>query len=236
MEPLSERTLPGQRAGVVFSGHGGGITPQTPPPRNAARRDRLGAVGPVLEVLVSVAVGVALAAACGFRVFVPLLALSAAAYSGHLALRPGFEWMGSGAALLAFAVATAVEIAAYEFPWLDNALDTLATPAALVAGMVAAAAVVGDLPPLVRWAIVLVGGGGAAGVVQGATVLARLKSTALTGGLGNPILALAELAAAVFTSALALLAPVLAVLAVAVVCLVVFVRAGRFLFGRRPAS
>jgi hypothetical protein len=189
-----------------------------------------------LEALVSVAVGVALAAACGFRVFVPLLALSVAAYSGHLRLQAGFEWMGSGAALLAFAIATALEIAAYKLPWLDNALDTLATPAALVAGMVAAASVVGDLPPLVRWAIVLVGGGGAAGVVQGATVLARLKSTALTGGLGNPILALAELAFAVITSALALLAPLLAILVVTVICIVVFARAGRFLFGRHPAS
>jgi hypothetical protein len=144
--------------------------------------------------------------------------------------------MGSGAALLAFAVATALEVAAYKIPWLDNALDTLATPAALVAGMVAAASVVADLPPFIRWAVILVGGGGAAGVVQGATVLARLKSTALTGGLGNPILALVELSCAVITSALALLMPILAVLIVTVVCVIVFVRAGRFLFGRRPVS
>ena len=193
-------------------------------------------MGQGLEALVSVAVGIALAAACGFRVFVPLLALSAAARSGHLALHPGFEWMGSNAALLAFAVATLLEIAAYKIPWLDNALDTLATPAALVAGVVAAAAVVTDLPPLVRWAVVLVGGGGAAGVVQGATVLARLKSTALTGGLGNPFLALVELAFAVVTSTLALLAPVVAIIVVTVGCITIFVGAGRFLFGRRSAS
>jgi len=191
---------------------------------------------PGFEALVSIAVGVALAAACGFRVFVPLLALSGAAYTGHLRLQAGFEWMGSGAALLALGVATALEIAAYKIPWLDNALDTLATPAALVAGMVAAASVVTDLPPLVRWAVVLIGGGGAAGVVQGATVLARLKSTALTGGLGNPFLALAELVGAVVTSALALLAPILAIIIVTIVCVFVFVRAGRFLFGRRAAS
>jgi len=193
-------------------------------------------MGPGIDALVSVAVGVALAAACGFRVFVPLLALSAAAYSGHLALHHGFEWVGSGAALLAFALATALEIAAYKIPWLDNALDTLATPAALLAGMVAAASVVTDLPPLVRWAVVIVGGGGAAGVVQGATVLARLKSTALTGGLGNPFLALAELAGAVVTASLALLAPVLGIILVTIVCVIVFVRAGRCLFGRRAAS
>ena len=204
------------------------------PPGRA--RVRLGTMEPGLEALVSVAVGIGLAAACGFRVFVPLLALSAAAYWGHLDLQGGFEWMGSGAALCAFAVATALEIAAYKIPWLDNALDTLATPAALVAGMAATAAVVTDLPPLVRWAVVLIGGGGAAGIVQGATVLARLKSTAFTGGLGNPFVALAELAGAVVASALALLVPLVALVLVAALCIAVFVRAGRFLFGRRPAT
>jgi uncharacterized protein DUF4126 len=188
------------------------------------------------QAAVSVAVGIGLAAACGFRVFVPLLAVSAAAWSGYLVLHHGFEWMGSGAALLAFAVATALEVAAYKVPWLDNALDSLATPAALVAGMVAAASVVTDLPPLVRWTVVLIGGGGAAGVVQGATVLARLKSSAITGGLGNPILSLVELGMAVFTSALALLVPILALLFVVALCTAIFFQAGRFLFGRRPVS
>lgn len=189
-----------------------------------------------MTALASVAVGIGLAAACGFRVFLPLLALSAAALSGHLHLAAGFEWIGTWEALLAFAVATVLEVAAYKVTWLDHALDTIATPAALVAGMLAAASVAADLPPLVRWGVVLIGGGGAAGVVQGATVLARLKSTALTGGLANPLLALAELAGALLTSSLALLLPFAALLLVAALCGFIFWRAGRFLFGGRAPS
>jgi hypothetical protein len=189
-----------------------------------------------MTALVSLAIGIGLAAACGFRVFVPLLALSAAALSGHLRLAPGFEWIGTWEALVAFAVATGVEVAAYKIPWVDHALDVIATPAALLAGMLAAASVAADLPPLVRWGVVLIGGGGAAGIVQGATVLARLKSTALTGGLGNPLLALAELAGALVTSALALLLPIVALLLVAALCGFIFWRAGRLLFGGRAPS
>jgi hypothetical protein len=36
-------------------------------------------------------------------------------------------WLGSDAALVAFATALVVEIGAYYVPWLDNALDTIAT-------------------------------------------------------------------------------------------------------------
>lgn len=160
-----------------------------------------------MSVITSVAVGVGLAAACGFRIFVPFLVMGAAAKLGMLPLSPGFSWLASDEALLALAVATVLEAAAYKVPWLDHLLDLLASPAAVLAGALAAAAIVTDLPPLLRFAVVVVGGGGAAAMVQGATVLARLKSTATTGGLANPILALFELAGSILTSVLALLAP-----------------------------
>ena len=149
----------------------------------------------------------ALAAACGFRVFVPLLAVSLAARGGHLPLAPGFQWVGTDAAAIAFGTATALEIAAYYLPWLDHVLDVVAAPAATAAGVVAAASVFTDLPPFLRWALAVVAGGGAAGAVHGATSLTRLKSAAFTAGLANPVVATAELAGAVATSALALAAP-----------------------------
>ena len=167
------------------------------------------------DALVSVAVGIGLAAACGFRVFVPLLVVSAAALSGHLTLVSGFEWIGSVPALVAFATATLLEVLAYKVPWLDHALDMLATPAAAVAGVVAAASVVTDLPPVVRWGIVLIGGGLAAGTVQGMTVLVRMKSGLTTGGIANPLVAAGELAGAVVTSVLALTIPLVALAIVA---------------------
>jgi hypothetical protein len=66
--------------------------------------------------LLSLAVGIGLAAACGFRVFVPLLVMSAAAYTGHLELSSGFHWIGTLPALVAFASATVLEIAALRSP------------------------------------------------------------------------------------------------------------------------
>lgn len=168
-----------------------------------------------METLLSILVGIGLAAACGFRVFVPPLIISIAAKAGHLKLAPGFEWMSSDVALIGFAVATALEITAYYVPWLDNLLDTLSTPAACVAGAVVMAAMVGDLSPFLKWTLALVAGGGAAGVVQAATVTTRAASTVTTGGLANPIVATAEAAGSVAASVLAIVAPVLAVLAVA---------------------
>lgn len=184
--------------------------------------------------LVSAAVGLGLAAACGFRVFVPLLIASLAAHFGHLPLAAGFEWLATVPALLALGTATALEVGAYYVPWLDHALDLVATPAAVVAGMLAAASVVTDLPPLLKWSTVIIGGGGAAGLIQGASVLLRLKSGALTGGLANPLVSTLELAGAGTTALLAILLPLLCVLLVGVLLVSVFRVTGRLLFGRRP--
>ena len=185
-----------------------------------------------MEAALSVALGIGLAAACGFRVFVPLLVTSIAAYAGWLPLSSGFEWIGTIPALIAFATATVIEVVAYYVTWLDHVLDVIASPAAVICGVVAAASVITDLPPLVRWTVAIIGGGGAAGLVQGATVLVRLKSAALTGGLANPLVATAELFGSAVTSLLSLLMPLAAVLLIALLCIAVFAMSGRFLFGR----
>jgi hypothetical protein len=182
-----------------------------------------------IETFISVAVGVGLAAACGFRVFVPLLIAAIAARSGNLNLSPGFVWLTSDGALLALGVATVAEVLAYSVPWLDHLLDAVATPAAVAAGVVASAAVFVDFPPIVRWGTAVILGGGAAGAVQAGSVIARLKSTIFTGGAGNVFVALLELVGAALLSLLAVLAPVLVLLALAVLAwlLVRVVRARR---------
>src|SRR5512134_4130569 len=156
-----------------------------------------------METLLSIGIGLGLAAACGFRVFVPLLVASIAARAGYLSLAAGFDWVGTEPALYAFATATVLEILAYYIPWLDNVLDAIATPAALIAGMLVGAAVFTDLPPLVKWSLAIIAGGAAAGMVQGATGLLRLKSTALTGGLANPVVSTLELAGSLVTAVMA---------------------------------
>jgi hypothetical protein len=182
-----------------------------------------------METIIGILIGVALAAACGFRVFVPLLALGIAGRVGHVPLAGDFHWISSMPALIALGTATVVEIVAYYVPWLDHALDTIATPAAVLAGVIATAAVVGDLPPVLRWGLAIVAGGGAAGTVQGATVLARLKSGTMTAGLANPVVATAELAGSVVTSILAILVPLLAI-ALIVGALVLIYRTTRKVF------
>ena len=186
-----------------------------------------------LDTALAIALGLGLAAASGLRVFVPLLALSVAASTGQVELAPGWAWLGSSAAVVAFSTASVLEVAAYAVPWLDHALDMVATPAAVAAGMLASASVMVDLPPLFKWSIVIIGGGGAAGLTQGASVLARAKSGLLTGGLANPVVSFTELVGAILLSALSILLPVVALLAAVLLLMIVFVRAGRARFGRR---
>lgn len=168
-----------------------------------------------LDVVLSIALGVGLAAAVGLRVFLPLLVVGLAAYTGHLTLSSGFAWLTTPAALLMLSVATLVEILAYYIPGIDNLLDTIATPVALIAGTVVAAAVMADLPPLVKWTTAVIAGGGAAGLTQGMTTLVRGKSTLLTAGLGNPVLATGEWAGALGLALLSILAPLAALALVA---------------------
>jgi hypothetical protein len=171
-----------------------------------------------IDLALSIALGIGLAAAVGFRVFLPMLVMSIAAATGHLTLGGGFLWLATPAALVMLSVATVLEILAYYIPGVDNLLDTIATPAALVAGTVVSAAVMTDLPPIVRWTTAVIAGGGAAGLTQGLTSLLRAKSTLTTGGLGNPVIATGELGGALLVSLLALAAPLVAVGLVALFC------------------
>lgn len=169
------------------------------------------------EFLLSLCIGIGLSAACGFRVFIPLLVMSIASYSGHLQLASGFEWIGTPVALTTFSLATALEITAYYVPWLDNALDSIATPAAAIAGTVVMASMVADVSPYLKWSLAVIAGGGAATLVQGATVLVRGVSTATTAGLANPLFATIELGGSVATSVLAILSVPTALLVLAAV-------------------
>jgi hypothetical protein len=162
------------------------------------------------ELPLSIVLGIGLAAATGLRVFLPMLIMSGAAYTGHLPLAEGFAWLGTPAALTMLGVAALVEIIAYYVPGIDNLLDTLATPTALVAGTVVSAAVMTDVPPMIKWIAAVIAGGGVAGLTQGAIAMLRAKSTVLTGGIGNSIISTAELGGALLVTLLALMAPLVA--------------------------
>jgi hypothetical protein len=186
------------------------------------------------DVALSVVLGIGLAAATGFRVFLPMLIMSGAAYTGHLPLDSSFTWLATPSALIMLGVAAAAEILAYYIPGVDNLLDALATPAAFVAGTVVSAAVITDLPPMVKWTAAVIAGGGIAGITQGVTAILRAKSTVLTGGLGNSVIATAELVGSLLVSLLTLAAP-LAALALVVLFLWVTINLVRHWF-RKPQN
>ena len=161
-----------------------------------------------METILCICLGIGLSAACGFRIFVPLLALSLAAHTGHVHLAAGFQWIASNAALIAFGTATVLEVGAYYIPWVDHALDVIAAPVAVVAGVLVTASLVTDMSPLLKWTLAVIAGGGAAGLVQGGTMLMRGTSSVTTAGFGNPVVATTELAMAAVISILSLLAPI----------------------------
>jgi hypothetical protein len=187
------------------------------------------------DLALSIVLGIALAAATGFRVFLPMLIVSGAAYAGHLQLDSSFVWIGTPSALTMLSVAALAEVLAYYVPVVDNLLDTLATPAALIAGTIVSAAVMTDVPPMVKWTAAVIAGGGIAGLTQGLTGILRAHSTVLTGGLGNPVIATAELSGALLISFLALVAPAAAV-ALVILFLLVATRLLRRLFRRAKSS
>jgi hypothetical protein len=171
-----------------------------------------------MDTTIAILVGIGLAASCGFRVFVPLLVASGASLSGYLQLSDGFHWIGTWPALIAFAVASLVEVTAYYIPWLDNLLDTIASPLGVLSGVILFAASVTELDPFLHWSLAIIAGGGTAAVMQGGTVATRLASTATSGGLANFIFSTFELVAGLLLAVVSIVAPVVAVVLVVVAC------------------
>lgn len=165
-----------------------------------------------LNMLLSVAAGIALAAAAGFRAFVPLFAAGLAVHFGWMEPARGFDWLGEPVVLVALGTATVAEIAAYYAPGVDHVLDLLGAPVAVIAGIVAAAGVMVGLPDWLRWLTAIGAGGAVATAGHALNALGRAKTGAASGGVGNPVYSTAELASSIVISALAVALPVIAVI------------------------
>lgn len=176
-----------------------------------------------LETMTAVALGVGLAASAGFRVFVPMLVASIAAYLGVLPVQDGFNWLATWPAMICFGTATVLEIVAYYVPFVDNLLDSITTPLAVGAGTLLLTSVLPINHSLLKWTTGFIIGGGIAATVQGGSVLLRLLSSGLTGGMANPAVTTGEHAAAFGTSLLSLVIPfvVVPVLLVLIIILIV---------------
>jgi hypothetical protein len=179
-------------------------------------------------MIASILLGIGLSASAGFRVFVPLLVASVAGKLGWLPLTDGFQWMSSWTAIICFGTATLIEVVAYYVPFVDNLLDMITTPLAILAGTLLATSVIPVDNELLKWVSGILLGGGAAGVIQTGTSILRLFSTKTTAGLGNPVVSTVEHAAAFGGSLLAVLLPVIAgILAILLILFLVKRLAGR---------
>ena len=175
-----------------------------------------------VEIFLSICLGVGLAAAVGFRVFLPLLVLSLAGFYEFIPLNESWAWAGSLTAVITLGIATLVEIFGYYIPWFDNLLDTIAIPLAAVAGTAIMMATVSDLSPVVTWALAIIAGGGTAAAIKGNTSALRLTSTATTGGVANPLVATVETGVSTIMSLLSVIIAPLAFVLVLIIFYLIY--------------
>ena len=168
-----------------------------------------------LQTGIALCVGISLAASCGFRVFIPLLVMALGVRFFGLSIDKNLAWLGSDVAIICLGAATIAEILAYYIPVVDNFLDTIVGPAALVAGALVTAGMLGELPDWLQWGIGIVAGAGTAGTVQLGTSAVRAASTTTSAGIGNPIVSTAENGLSIVGSVMAVLAPLLAIVGTA---------------------
>lgn len=174
------------------------------------------------ETLLSIFLGIGLAASVGFRVFLPLFALSLAAYYNVWELNDNWEWIGSLTAVITLGVATLVEIFAYFIPWVDNLLDSFAVPMAAIAGTAVMVSTVADLDPLITWTLAIIAGGGTATAIKSASAAGRITSSATTGGLANPVIGVVETGTAALMTAASIFIPFLAVILAVIILFFIF--------------
>ena len=185
------------------------------------------------ESYLAVLIGIGLSAACGFRVFIPLLVMSIASATGHIELSESMSWVSSMPAIIALSVASILEVSAYLIPFVDNLLDIAAGPAAVVAGTIVTASFITDMSPFVKWSVAIIAGGGVAASVQSATTIARTSSSTMTAGLGNIIVSSGEAFGAVFLSVLAILFPIIAIFSVIALLIYFFVKISKRFIGKK---
>jgi hypothetical protein len=174
------------------------------------------------ETIISICLGIGLAASVGFRVFLPLFTLSVSTYFNLWELNESWQWIGGITAVTTFGVATLVEFTAYYIPLIDNLLDTIAIPLATIAGTAVMVSTVADLSPVTTWALAIIAGGGTAAAIKSASAASRLTSTVSTAGFGNPIVSTVETGSAIVMSIVSIFLPIVAFVLVLVVLYIIF--------------
>jgi hypothetical protein len=179
-----------------------------------------------MELVISAFLGIGLAAAVGFRIFLPFLMISLAAQFELVQLSPDFEWIGSHTAVVLFGTASILELLAYYIPWFDNLLDGITAPAAIICGSLIMASAMVDIDPWIKWTLATIAGGGTAGLIKGTSSTTRAISSVTTAGLGNSVVATIEVLGSIVLSVLSIFAPIVAIIVVLYLAYKIFSKLG----------
>ncbi len=187
-----------------------------------------------MELLLNILLGISLASAAGFRIFIPLLIISIASNAGLLNLAEGFEWLGSASAMIIIIAAVIFELTAFLIPFFDNLLDAIAAPIAVTAGIIAMASSIVEMDPLFKWILAIIAGGGAAGLIQSLTTITRGASSITTAGAGNLVISITETALSLSISILAVFFPVIMGISIVLLLFWSLWKLYQTVFKRRP--
>ncbi len=171
----------------------------------------------ILPFIISLFVGIGLAAATGFRVFLPIFFLSLGYYLGWIPLDESYAWVGGLPAVIATGLATLFEILAYYIPFVDNILDSITVPLATVAGSLLFATQFTEVSSWIQWSLALIAGGGTAATISSVFAGTRAASSGTTAGLANPVISTVETIGSTIMSILAIFLPILAGILVIVI-------------------
>jgi hypothetical protein len=189
-----------------------------------------------MNIITALCLGIGLSAACGFRVFIPPLALSMAAHGGVVQLSSDWQWLGTTSAVMTLGIAATVEVFAYFIPWVSNFLDSIEIGLAPIAGMFLTASTLsmaGDFDPTLLWILTVIAGGATAETVELGTSITRLAASGATGGMGGPIVGLVEAISSIIISILAISLPILATLLVIFLIIYAVRRILKFIIKRK---
>ncbi|MEA5593242.1 DUF4126 domain-containing protein [Rivularia sp. UHCC 0363] len=170
-----------------------------------------------MNIIAALCLGIGLSAACGFRVFIPPLALSIAAHGGMLQLSSDWQWLTTQNAIITLSIAATVEVLAYFIPWVSNFLDSIEIGLAPIVGMFITAStlsIAGDFDPTFLWILTVIAGGATAETVELGTSISRLGASVTTAGMGGPIVGFVEAISSIVISILAIALPTLTMLLV----------------------
>lgn len=153
--------------------------------------------------------GLGLAAPAGLNAYLPLLVLALAGrLSAAVSLGRPYDFLATNWGIGIIVLLLTVEVVVDKVPGLDHANDLLGSAIRPAAGAVVAMAATSDtaLNPVVAMLLGLL----VAGSVHTAKATTRPAVTLGTGGLGNPLVSMAEDVVAAVASIVAIFVPILA--------------------------